>query len=72
MSTRPKKEEAGAQFLADYERRYAAALAEWQAWDDSDREWDASFDDKQAELCEKYAVTTLIGDVAFEVVPVGR
>jgi hypothetical protein len=58
-------------FLQDYRRRYEAACQEWKAWDADGREWDASFDSKHAELCERHTVSALLDDVAFEIVPVG-
>jgi hypothetical protein len=57
--------------LQDYRQRYEAACQEWKAWDADDREWDATFDAKHAELCERHAVSTLCNDVVFEIVPVG-
>ena len=60
-------------FLADYRRRHEAACQEWSAWeaDGLGREWDATFDAKHAEFCERHAVSALIDDVVFEIVPVG-
>jgi hypothetical protein len=59
-------------FLVDYRRRHQAACQEWRAWDSDDREWDAAFDAKHDEICERCGVSTLIEDVAFEIVPVGQ
>jgi hypothetical protein len=36
------------------------------------REWDATFDRKYDEICDRYAVSTSIEDVIFEIVPVGQ
>jgi len=59
-------------FLADYRRRHEAACQEWRAWDiAARRDWDSTFDDKHSELCERHAVSALIDDVVFEIVPVG-
>jgi hypothetical protein len=64
---------AAVEFLLDYKRRHQAACQEWETWDaDKDREWDETFDSKHAELLERYAVSTLVEDVAFEIVPVGQ
>src|SRR5262249_55029114 len=58
-------------FLADYRRRHEAACQEWRVWEADGREWDSTFDHKHAELCEHHAVSALIDDVEFEIVPVG-
>src|SRR5215831_12231806 len=60
-------------FLADYRQRHEAACQEWRAWeaDGLGREWDSTFDHKHVELCERHAVSALIDDVEFEIVPVG-
>jgi hypothetical protein len=60
-------------FLRNYRRRHFQACQEWQAWDgDKWREWDAVFDAKFDEICRRHAVSTVIEDVAFEIVPVGQ
>jgi hypothetical protein len=58
-------------FLTDYRERYHAACSEWSAWDDSDKEWDATFDAKDAELRSRYNVSTTVPDVKFEILPIG-
>jgi hypothetical protein len=62
---------AVATFLQDYRRRHEAACRVWQAWEVSRGEWDETFDAKHAELCARYAVSALLDDVVFEIVPVG-
>jgi hypothetical protein len=55
-------------FLRDYRRRHQVACGEWRAWDtDESQEWDAVFDRKHDEICERYAVSTLIEDVVFQI-----
>jgi hypothetical protein len=34
------------------------------------KDWEPAHDAKSAELCDKYAVTVLIEDVEFEILPV--
>jgi hypothetical protein len=65
-------EQEAESFLQDYQRRHQAACQAWRAWDaDKSREWDSTFDNKHAEICERHQVCTLIEDVVFEIVPVG-
>jgi len=47
-----------------------AAGASWDT--DKSREWDSTFDRKHDEICEHHAVSTLIENVVFEIVPVGQ
>jgi hypothetical protein len=59
-------------FLEDYRRRHRTACREWAACDhDKSREWDAVLEAKFEEICRRHAVSVVIEDVAFEIVPVG-
>ena len=59
-------------FAADYEQRYRAALDEWTAWDNLDRDWDEEHDCKFAELQCKYRIRSpTMPEMRWQIVAVG-
>ena len=59
------------QLAADYEQRYQAAQAEWDAWDDPGCEWSEAHDRKAAELERKHHVCSpTIAEMRWQIVEV--
>ena len=55
----------------DHQERHAAALAEWDAWDDTSKDWSEEHDAKFDEIGEKYDLSvSLVEGTQFKVVDV--
>jgi hypothetical protein len=55
----------------DYQERHAAALAEWQAWDDISEDFSEKHSKKLAELNVKYDLASeLCGETRFKIVEI--
>jgi hypothetical protein len=67
----------GDEFLSrarDYQERYAAAVAEWDAWDDTSKEYGEEHNAKLDELRDKYDLgsTCLFNETRFMIVDVEK
>jgi hypothetical protein len=57
------------QFLADYERRYGAAVAAFDRWDDMAKDWGPEHDQMHVELTGRYDVHgALVSGTKFKIV----
>src|SRR5262249_37780465 len=57
------------QFLTAYERRYQAAVTEFDLWDDMAKDWGPEHDHKRKELASEYAVHgALVPGTRFKIV----
>ena len=57
-------------FLASYKRRYRAAVAAFDAWDDPREEWGEQHDYRHSEIAARYGVYgSLLRGTKFRIVP---